>query len=349
MSSPLDRSSPTTSTRVNSGFERLVAEKIDVRLARFERLGINMFGVANCFVSLGNLSKRFDFAERSITSVEAMFCDAFNFTDDLLEIHDLRLHEELGKHGLVVGTPFLRFFAAHPIYDHTGHLIGSVMLVDYEPHTLGDDERQIFSDMAAMIERELAFDVLYLNQLEVIKQNRSLKRDSLIDPLLGTWNKAAIIRSLKIEMERCAKAEKPLALLIASLDQMEGLRESEGIAITDLMLVKTVSRVRSCVRPFDAMGRFGTDLLLVVLPGASHLVATAVAERIRSSVMMHPEVVNQKETSLTISAGVACTDLFPDAEPEALISLAEKALLSARNAGNNRVVQARPAQPDMII
>ncbi|MFZ6744645.1 GGDEF domain-containing protein [Undibacterium sp. JH2W] len=349
MSTNLDRSSPATTTPVSSGFERLVSERMELRLGRFERLGIKLFDVANCFVSLGKLTPRFEYLVHSITNMEAAFCDSIPVFDEILVIPDLRLHEHLGKHPLVVGVPHIRFFASHPIFDHGNQLIGSLILIDYQPRDLDDEDRQSLADLASMAEREMAFGVLYQSQLEVIKQNRNLKRDSLIDPLLGTWNKSAIVRSLKLEMERCSKALKPLALLIASVDQMEHLRDLHGVAATDMILIKTVSRIRSCVRPFDALGRFGTDLLLVVLPGASHLVATAVGERIRASVLMHPEKIDEVDTALTISAGTASTDIFPEVEPETLVSLAEKALLSARNAGNNCVVQATPAQPDMII
>ncbi|MFZ6874697.1 GGDEF domain-containing protein [Undibacterium sp. Di27W] len=349
MSTNLDRSSPATTTPVSSGFERLVSERMELRLGRFERLGIKLFDVANCFVSLGKLAPRFEYLVHSITNMEAAFCDSIPVFDEILVIPDLSLHQHLGKHPLVVGEPHIRFFASHPIFDHGNQLIGSVILIDYQPRDLDDEGRQSLADLASMAEREMAFGALYQSQLEVIKQNRNLKRDSLIDPLLGTWNKSAIVRSLKLEMERCSKAMKPLALLIASVDQMEHLRDLHGVAATDMILIKTVSRIRSCVRPFDALGRFGTDLLLVVLPGASHLVATAVGERIRASVLMHPEKIDEIDTALTISAGTASTDIFPDAEPETLVSLAEKALLSARNAGNNCVVQATPAQPDMII
>ena len=75
----------------------------------------------------------------------------------------------------------------------------------------------------------------------------------------------------------------------------------------------------------------------------------AVAERIRLAIMTHPEMIEDVETTITICAGVVSTDTYPDADPEMLISLAEKALLSARSAGNNTVVQAMPGQPDLII
>lgn len=349
MTTQLDRSNPATVLQANSGFENVFAEKFESRLKRFERLGLRLFSVANCLVNFVNAPSRFDKGERSMAALEAMFCEGMTLSEDLVVVPDTRNHADLAAHRLVAGAPYIRFYAAQPIWDHAQNLIGSVVLIDYQAREFSDEDRHLLSDLAVMIERELALSTLYHAQLELIKQNRNLKRESLIDPILGTWNKAAIVRSLRLEMERCSKAEKPLSLIFASLDQSVAIRDAHGIAASDVVMVKIVSRIRSCIRPFDALGRFGNDIFLIVLPGASHLVATAVAERIRLAVMTHPDKIGDEPIPLSITAGMISTDTFPDVEPELLISLAEKALLSAKNAGNNRVVQATPAQPDITI
>ncbi|MFZ6644132.1 GGDEF domain-containing protein [Undibacterium sp. TJN25] len=349
MSTQLDRSNPATVLQANSGFENVFAEKFENRLKRFERLGLRLFSVANCLVTFVNTPSRFDKSERSMAALESMFCETMPVPEDLVVVSDTREDAELVNHRLVAGAPYIRFYAAQPILDHAKTLIGSVALVDYQPREFSDEDRHLLADLAVMIERELALSTMYHAQLELIKQNRSLKRDSLIDPILGTWNKAAIVRSLRIEMERCAKAEKPLSLIFAGLDQSGAIRDVHGIAASDVVMVKIVSRIRSCIRPFDALGRFGNDIFLIVLPGASHLVATAVAERIRLAVLTHPDTIGDEQIAMTVSAGMISTDTFPDTDPETLISLAEKALLSAKSAGNNRVVQATPVQPDFTI
>lgn len=349
MTTQLDRSNPATVLQANSGFENVFAEKFENRLKRFERLGLRLFSVANCLVNFVGASSRFDKGERSMAALETMFCESMPVPEDLVVVSDTRNVPALAGNRLVIGAPYIRFYAAQPIWDHAQNLVGSVALIDYQPRELSDEDRHLLNDLAVMIERELALSTIYHAQLELIKQNRNLKRDSLIDPILGTWNKAAIVRSLRLEMDRCAKAEKPLSLIFASLDQSGWIRDTHGIAASDVVMVKIVSRIRSCIRPFDALGRFGNDIFLIVLPGASHLVATAVAERIRLAVMTHPDQIGDEQIALTITAGMISTDTFPEAEPETLISLAEKALLSAKSAGNNRVVQAMPAQPDLTI
>ena len=349
MSASLEEFSPATTLIVNAGFERMLAEKFDVKIGRFERLGLQIFSVANCFVTFGHVGGRSGGSGRSITEIEAGFSDSLPLTDEFIVVPDLCEHENLSAHRLVAADPFIRFYVSYPLYGQDAKLVGCIRLLDYQPRALTENEHLLLTDFATIIERELALGVIYQNQIELVKQNRNLKRESLIDPLLGTWNKVAIARSLRIEMDRCAKAQKSLSLLFVYPDQIDDLRASHGAALSDQLLIRTVSRVRSCIRPFDALGRFGSDQLLIVLPGASHLVVMAVAERIRLAIMTHPELINEVETVITICAGVVSTDTYPDADPEMLISLAEKALLSARSAGNNTVVQAMPGQPDLII
>ncbi|MDY7537284.1 diguanylate cyclase [Undibacterium sp. RTI2.1] len=349
MATQLERSSLTTSIQMNVGSSGLPSETFEVKIARFERVALRLFNVSNCLINLGDFSTRFDPNERSMASFEAMFCQSLPLASDLLVAGDAANHPVLSTHELVLGAPYIRFYVAYPITDQTNNVIGNIVLIDYQAREFDDESRLLLADLAVLIEREIAFGVMHQAQLELIKQNRSLKRDSLIDPVLGTWNKAAIVRSLKIEMERCSKAEKPLSLIFSTLDQILSIRDKHGIAFSDIAMIRVVSRIRSCVRPFDALGRFGNDIFLIVLPGASHLVATAVAERIRISVMSHPDTIEQELVSLTVSAGIVSTDMFPAAEPEVLISLAEKALLSAKQAGSNHVAQATIDQPDIII
>lgn len=349
MTLQLDRSSPASVLTSTASYEALMSEKFETRIKRLERLGVKLFGVANCLVNLGNLPGRTYYGEHSMIAMETMFCDGLPVPDEILVVNDTTLDVGFALNRFVAGPPHIRFYAAHPILDSAKNIIGCVSLIDYRPHDFDDESRQIFADLLVMVEREFLLLAMYKLQVELIKQNRSLKRDSLIDPILGTWNKAAIVRSLRIEIERCSKAQKPLALLLVTLDQNVAIHEQHGTAISDMILVKMISRIRSCIRPFDALGRFGSDIFLMVLPGASRLVATAIAERIRLTIMSNPEVIDEASLALTISAGVVSTDTFPDAEPEVLISYAEKALLSAKTAGNNCVVQAMPEQPDINI
>ncbi len=73
MTTSLEGFSATTSLVVNTGFERMLTEKFDVKIGRFERLGLQLFSVANCFVTFGHVSGRSGGSGRSITEMEASF------------------------------------------------------------------------------------------------------------------------------------------------------------------------------------------------------------------------------------------------------------------------------------
>jgi diguanylate cyclase (GGDEF)-like protein len=293
-------------------------------------LGIKLFGVANCLISFGQLTARIDRIETSMIALEANFCDSLPFPFEIEVVPDTRIDPQLASHRLVQGAPYIRFYVAHPICDTAGKIVGSIILIDYQAREFDEESRLLLADVAVLVERELVIGLMYQAQQELIKQNRVLKRDAMVDPILGTWNKAAIIRSLNLELERCTRADKPLSLMFVGIDQITELRGQFGIVASDMIMLRVVSRIRSCIRPFDALGRFDSDHFLMVLPGASHLVATAVAERIRLAVLANQDKIDEKIVETSVSAGIGSTDLTPNCDAETLLQLAEKAYIAAK-------------------
>jgi diguanylate cyclase (GGDEF)-like protein len=349
MVTPLERASRMDLFLDGTGNSYVDPDKYEAKIARFERLGVRLFGVANCIVSFGKLLERFDRGEQSMVGIEASFCELLGFSEEIRVYNNLNFEEDFAKHPSVEGEPHIVFCAQHPIFDENNSVIGCIYLIDYAEHDFDDESRLLFADLAMMVERELIIGTLKLQQIDLVKQIRNLKRDALLDPVLGMWNRSAISRSLGIELERCLKAEKPVSLLFVSVNQYQNVRERFGSSTGDSFLLKVASRIRSCIRPFDALGRFEADAFLIVLPGASNLVASAVAERIRLSVITHPEAIEDEALDINISIGIGSTSVFPNASPEIFINYAEKALLAARRLEHNSIVQASPEQTDITL
>ena len=61
----------------------------------------------------------------------------------------------------------------------------------------------------------------------------------------------------------------------------------------------------STLRPYDAVGRYGGEEFLIVLPGSDGLGALTVAERIRESFARRPVATSAGPVALTLSLGVA--------------------------------------------
>lgn len=316
---------------------------VDPQMQRIRRIGKRLFNVANCLITLGNIPPECSDNESSIEAIELAFCYSICLSDEAVVVPDVRNHLSLGQHRAVTAAPFIRFYASHPVYSREKVPVGCISLIDYKPRTtFRSSERQSLADLAALVERELELRSMNASQLDLQKKNKSLRRKSLIDPLIGTWNRGAIMRILTIEAIRCDKAGQPLSLIVADLDYFKKINDTYGHPAGDAVLVKAASRLRSCIRPQEALGRYGGEEFLIVLPGSSHTTAMAVAERMRAAIASQPEVIAGATLNLTISAGVASTDVFPSATTEELISRADMALYVAKDRGRNQVVKATP-------
>lgn len=318
--------------------------ELDRQIQRVRRIGKRMFGVANCIVSLTGapiVATTPAQGKRSMESIEIAFCDTIPLSEHATAVSDTRNDMMLSNHRSVVGAPYIRFYASHPIYSQN-NLAGSISLVDYAARDFSEEDKLLLADLSALIERELHMGALNSSQLELQRKNRNLRRDSLVDPVIGTWNRAAITRVLTTETDRCKKEELPLSLVFVDMDSIRTIIDLHGHMIGDSVLLKAASRLRSCIRPSDALGRFDGEKFMIVLPGASHDIAKVVAERMRQAVMSEPETAGAVTVNLTISAGTVSTDRFESASIDQLIAQADAALRSAKSTGINRIVQALP-------
>ena len=132
-------------------------------------------------------------------------------------------------------------------------------------------------------------------------------------------------------------------MVLADLDAFKKINEAHGRAIGDVMLQKVASRLRSCIRPHDTLGRYEGGKFMLILPGADHLVAKLVADRLNNTIKMHPESAGETTISITICSGTVSSDKFPAAGADELISRANAALSSAQKMGHNSIAQAIPS------
>jgi diguanylate cyclase (GGDEF)-like protein len=319
-----------------------VSSEVDQQILRIERIGKRLFNVANCIVTLGATPLKLPVVARSMAAIEMAFCHGMPLSSEPVVMPDVRNDASVCGHPSVAGAPYIRFYAAHPVHGRDRELIGRVSLVNYTPRLMSEADRQMLADLAILVERELQLGSMGAVQFELERTNKSLRRKSLIDPLVGTWNRGAIMRVLTIDAIRCDKAGVPLSLIVVDLDHFKQINDTHGHPAGDEVLVKVASRLRSCMRPQEALGRYGGEEFLIVLPGASGVTSLALAERMRQAIATHPQAVGDATLNVTISAGVASTDMFPKATIEELIDRADNALYAAKEAGRNRVMRAAP-------
>ncbi|WP_338849390.1 diguanylate cyclase [Massilia sp. W12] len=330
---------PTTSLRLSSATP---GEILLAQLQGVARIGKHLFNAANCIIRIKGLEDAAQAMQGPLSALELAFCDSIPASGEAIIAPDARQTPALAVHKAVQGAPYIRSYMMQPLFDEEHALVGSLHIIGYAVREPGAIERQLLSDLGNCAERELRLLGMAALQQDLQRKNRSLRRESMIDPLLGAWNRAAITRMLASELERCYNESKPLALILADLASWQQIKQSYGHAMSDNVLLKFTSRLRSCIRPSDALGRYEQETFLVILPGASYKTTAVIASRMRQAIITEPEAAGNDSLYFQLAMGAVSTDLYPQATLDELINLADEARLSAKKNGHNQIVQARP-------
>mgnify|MGYP005848457627 CR=1 FL=1 len=181
-------------------------------------------------------------------------------------------------------------------------------------------------------------------QAELLQAREALREQATHDALTRVWNRSAIFDLLHREVARSRREQSPLGVALVDLDHFKQINDTHGHVAGDAVLRETVRRMQACMRPFDAIGRYGGEEFLVILPGSDEASATAAAERLRAGISNDTMLLSEATVAVTASFGVTASADGPALTPESLISSADEALLQAKRLGRNRVVSV-PCRP----
>ena len=172
--------------------------------------------------------------------------------------------------------------------------------------------------------------------------NYKLSKMAITDSLTGILNRNAIIDGLKKELSRAIREGKYIHLIMIDLDHFKKVNDTYGHLIGDKVLIKLVEKLKSYLRPYDLIGRYGGEEFLVVLLENNEKTSIGIAERMRLYISEKPFVIENLELNITISLGV--TSFKPTKEIDIdvilidLLKQVDAALYEAKNKGRNCVV-----------
>jgi diguanylate cyclase (GGDEF)-like protein len=176
--------------------------------------------------------------------------------------------------------------------------------------------------------------------LERLRQaNGLLEEQAMTDPLTGLANRRSFDAALAAEVQRAVRARQPLSLLLLDIDRFKLLNDKVGHQAGDGCLAAIAAALSETVRDAtDTVARYGGEEFAVILPFTDAGDAHVVAEKLRTTVeALRWEYVRGRSMPLTVSIGGATVLPERSFEPAQLISLADKALYAAKEAGRNRV------------
>lgn len=327
---PLDEERRLDSLRALGLLDTPAEERFD----RITRLALRLFAVRFASISLVDARRVYFKSLHGLPFAqiarEASFCGHTIVADDFLIVNDTHRDPRFRGNPLVNGTPNIRFYAGAPLSAEDGSAVAVLALYDVAERPFAAAERDTFSDLARIAESELRHKRFTAAQYEI---GRRTSESSRIDPLTRLWNRAAALDILDRELTHAAAEESAVTVLLIDVDQMNRFNESHGHAAGDAALTEVARIVRSSLRPYDSIARFGGEEFLALLPGVDHEQASVAAERIRLAILKEARHDGER---LSVTIGGASV-VRARVDRSAIVLAAEAAMRVAKSDGGNAV------------
>ncbi|HEY0563578.1 MAG TPA: diguanylate cyclase [Methylophilus sp.] len=154
------------------------------------------------------------------------------------------------------------------------------------------------------------------------------------DQLTELPNRSLFRDRLEQQVMLSERTGKLAALFFIDLDNFKEANDSHGHDVGDALLRQAATRIRACMRQNDTVARIGGDEFTVILTDfddISHV--TKIANKVLKT-LAKPFLIFDKKVSISASIGIS---LAPQdaSNPEHLISNADQAMYTAKNAGRN--------------
>lgn len=179
--------------------------------------------------------------------------------------------------------------------------------------------------------------------------NTQIQHLSILDPLVGTFNRRYLNQQLVQEIERARRYAHPLAAVMADLDFFKDVNDRYGHQVGDEVLRGFVELANGSIRHgSDWIARYGGEEFVFVLPETDLAGAARTAEKIRSQCASTPFNTAAGALTVTASFGVAALDGNTGpigAAAEILLRQADAALYRSKHEGRNRTTIADRFRP----
>jgi diguanylate cyclase (GGDEF)-like protein len=161
------------------------------------------------------------------------------------------------------------------------------------------------------------------------------------DSLTGLPNRRSTLEYLERQMARASRERSSIGVILVDVDHFKKVNDTYGHQTGDAVLKKMGEIFNSALRPYDAVGRYGGEEFLMVVPNCDSAKANEISERIRVRIMEESfqSKIQAQNFHVTCSFGVAIAN-DTRWNMDSILASADRALYAAKNSGRNRVVTA---------
>ncbi|MBI2286465.1 MAG: diguanylate cyclase [Nitrosomonadales bacterium] len=185
--------------------------------------------------------------------------------------------------------------------------------------------------------QELAVDFNMMADSLLDKTSR-LEKEAITDGLTGLFNHRHFYNRLEFEINRAARANSPLSVLILDVDNFKKYNDKYGHPKGDEVLRRCSAAIRESVRGIDIAARYGGEEFAVILAETDKKGAIVAAENIRRAIEELRFFDEEGDTTHNVTVSIGVSSYPADTkEMNDLVKKADDALYTAKREGKNRV------------
>ncbi|MCL7943010.1 GAF domain-containing protein [Marinobacter sp. ATCH36] len=165
------------------------------RFDRLTRMAKLAFSVPIALVSLVDEKRQWFKSCQGLdarqTSRDISFCGHAILGQQLFIIEDTHLDSRFSDNPLVIGPPYIRFYAGAPLHNHEGYRLGTLCIIGTIPKSLDSAQQELLQELARCVENEI-------NDFEARKSRREQLEKTQI---LSTLNRLSVDASGSLEQK----------------------------------------------------------------------------------------------------------------------------------------------------
>jgi len=164
------------------------------------------------------------------------------------------------------------------------------------------------------------------------------KKHALIDGLTEIYNRKAMKKWLRTEIQRAKRYRHPLSVAMIDLDHFKLYNDKNGHVRGDKLLKKIAKIFKRSTREIDFVGRYGGEEFIIIFPETEYKGAVIVAERIRKAVEEARFAKEQVMPKGQVTISMGLVTFHKSFEEEKMIHEADKLLYEAKQRGRNLLI-----------
>ena len=169
-----------------------------------------------------------------------------------------------------------------------------------------------------------------------IERYRILRRSMFLDSLTGLLTDTTSKQRVDAAVTTAKAEQTPLCVAMIDIDHFKKVNDTYGHPMGDQVIRSMAWLLKQRLRKTDAVGRYGGEEFLVILPQADAERAHQLLDRIRIDFSEFRHPVNRTSFACTFSCGIA--QLRFGLNAQSLVKQADEALYQAKHQGRNQIV-----------